>query len=407
MSSRRGAKPVAGRDGADRDDGDDLADGDEPGDLPNVVTVLNAIQEQLKQLTVDGQAQQAAFALLEQRIDDVAGPSPERVGATARSAGDSSCIRCHVRPRAVDPVTGHVHEWCGRYCRDRRDEPVEEDDDDASETPTIVPARRVDPDAVRAPASVLGIPLRADNFRHPYGHGDSGDSFRFHHNILASYSASLSGADQMQFKDLLALFVRWERLVALVQESLRADQVQELSWLWDVFQDFDAHFKSHVDAFLIAAAQEGPGQRLLAYRAFQQESAGNSLYNTDRARELSLKKQTKLFEEHGRKLSGAKLDDDDTGIASKRHQRGSRGSGRGLGAAGGGVQQPTQSQASQPRQQQQQSPQQQQRSSSRDSRGRQGQGRGGRAAGGGAARGGRGGGPQGGAGGGGAPALPP
>ena len=200
--------------------------------------------------------------------------------------------------------------------------------------------------------------------------------------------------------------MRWERLVALVQESLRADQVQALSWLWDVSQDFDAHFKSHVGAFLLAAAQAGPGQRLLAYRAFQPDAAGNSPYHTVRARELSLKKR-KLFEEHGRKLSGAKPDYDDAGIASKRHRRGSRGSGRGIGAAGGGAQQQTQRQASQQRQQQQQPPQQQQRSSSGDSRGRQGPGRGGSAAGGGAARGGRGGGPQGGAGGGGAPALPP
>ena len=150
----------------------------------------------------------------------------------------------------------------------------------------------------------------------------------------------------MQFRDSQALFVRWEQLVALVHwplnESLQpaSDQVQQLAWMWAVFQefnkhykkvpqtwnlfqDFDTKFKSHIDAFLIVTAHEGSANRLLAYKAFnywlgQPDSAGMSLYNTDRARELNSKKWTKLFEEHGRKLSGTKKDDNDGPIRKLR-----------------------------------------------------------------------------------------
>lgn len=376
--------------------------GDEPGDLGAVLDALGAIQKQLQKLTTEGLNQQAAFALLEQRLDDVEVGSRSEPGDDAElPAGGPTCIRCHVRPQAVDAVTGQRHPWCSRSCRDSAGDDGTRDDDDVSQTLTARPDRRSDPDATRPP-SALGLLSRAYGFRHRYGEGSSGATFNINNTTLSSHVAGLSAADAMQFKDLLALFVRWEGLIALIQESLQADQVQQLSWLWDVFADFDQHFKSHVDAFVIAAAQEGIGNRLLAFKAFQAETADHSLYNTERARELSLKKQTKLFEDNGRKLTGTKKDDDDAPTARRTHRGTRSGQNQRSGAAGGAGQPTSQRQNSQ----QQQQPSRQQRSSSRDSRGRQGQGRGGGAAGGGAARGGRGGGSQGGAGGGNAPAPP-
>jgi hypothetical protein len=269
--------------------------------------------------------------LLEQRLEDLEGSgAPGTTGTTAAAAGDS-CIRCLDRPKRVDE-NGCVFDFCGRYCADRAAQPPSEDDDGRSTTSTIRPPPRPDPDARRfapSPALPHGLPSRVKHFRQPYGEGSSSSDFNIANQILEAHARRLSESDVMQFRDSLALFVRWEHFVALVQESLRPDQVQQLDWMWDAFQDFDAHYKSHVDAFLIAAAHEGAGSRALAFKAYQPDSAGASLYNTDRARELHSKKQTRMFEEHGRKLSGTKKDDEDGPI----HKRGSRGGARGQGAA--------------------------------------------------------------------------
>jgi hypothetical protein len=413
MSARRSARTPADDDGvghAEAGAGPSGAQGGDPlaDQLAAILSAIDGLTQQVRATVTNDEERQAAIALLEHRLEDLEGSGgPGATGTTANSgapAASNSCIRCLVRPKRVD-ADGREFDFCGRYCADRAGQPLSEDDDDRSTTSTIRPAPRHDPDARRfapSPAFPAVLPSRTQHFRHPYGEGPSGSDFRIANQVLETHVRKLSEADAVQFRDSLALFVRWEHLVALVQESLQPTQVQEFDWMWDAFQNFDAHFKSHVDAFLIAAAHEGAGSRALAFKAYQPDSAGASLYNTERARELHSKKQTRMFEEHGRRFSGTKKDDDD----APPTKRGSRGGARGQGAAGGGARQQRQN-SQPPTQQQQQQQQQQQRSASRESRGRQGQGRGGGAAGGGAAKGSRGNGSQGGAGGGGAPAPPP
>jgi hypothetical protein len=159
---------------------------------------LGAIQKQLQKLTTEGLNQQAAVALLEQRLDDVEVGSRSEPGDDAEvPAGGPTCIRCHVRPRAVDAVTGQRHPWCSRSCRDSAGDDGTRDDDDVSQTLTARPDRRSDPDATRPP-SALGLLSRAYGFRHRYGEGSSGATFNINNTPIArrTHRGTRSGQNQ-------------------------------------------------------------------------------------------------------------------------------------------------------------------------------------------------------------------